>query len=89
MRPRKPTPAELELQRKIHTLQVTLLRTNAELRTKVIYAERLEIALHQRCERIDQLERAHSVNRRLEAECEHLAQLVASPDNARLIARAS
>jgi hypothetical protein len=80
-RPHKPSAYEIELQRKIDTLSTKLLQVNAAMRLKVLYAERLEIALHQRNERIDQLfaqlQSAWQQNRKLEAECEHLAQLIA------------
>jgi len=38
--PRRSTTHELELQKEVTTLQLKLLRTNAELRTKQIYAQR-------------------------------------------------
>ena len=80
--PHRPSSSELQLQREIDTLGIKLLRANAALRLKTIYAERLEHLLHQRQERIDQLfgllEQARTINHKLEAECEHLAQLVAT-----------
>ena len=36
-------------------LALKLLRVNAALRTKMLYAERLEYLLHERSERIDEL----------------------------------
>ena len=53
--PRRSTTHELELQKEVTTLQLKLLRTNAELRTKQIYAQRLEFLLQQRSEKIDEL----------------------------------
>ena len=85
-RPHKPTIYEIELQRKIHELQTKLLRTNSELRLKVLYAQRLEYLVHQRCERIDQqfglLERARRQNIKLDEENEHLANLIANDNRA-------
>jgi hypothetical protein len=76
-------PAALnDLERKIHALQVKLLQTNSALKLKTDYCERLEFLLRQRNQRVDQLfaqlERACTANRRLEAECEHLASLIAN-----------
>jgi septation ring formation regulator EzrA len=85
---RKPKPA-IALEREKHELQMWLLKVNAELRLKTIYCEKLEYLLHQRHERIDQLfaqlERAYTVNRRLEQECEHLAGLVAANNTPALL----
>ena len=79
--PWKPA-ASTELERKIHTLQVKLLQTNSALKLKTDYCERLEFLLRQRNQRVDQLfarlEQAYTTNRRLEAECEHLAALIAN-----------
>jgi hypothetical protein len=81
-RPHKPSAYEIELTRKIDSLQIRLLELNATLRLKVLYAERLEFLLHQRNQRVDQLfarlEQACTVNRHLEAECEHLAGIIAN-----------
>jgi hypothetical protein len=85
-RPHKPTPYEIELQRKIHSLQTQLLKTNATLRLKIIYAERLETLVHQRNQRIDNLfgllERARRQNIKLDEENEHLAALIANDNRA-------
>jgi uncharacterized protein YciW len=82
-RPHHPNSNEVQLQRKIDTLQIRLLHVNSALRLKSIYAERLEVLLHKRNERIDQLssllEQSRTTNHRLELECEHLAQLIATP----------
>ena len=71
---------ELQLQRECEVLQLKLLRTNAELRTKQIYCQRLEFLLHQRSERIDELngklEQSREQIRRLDQECEHLADMI-------------
>jgi len=49
--PHRPT----ELERKVETLSLKLLRANAALCQKQIYCERLEFLLHQRSEKIDEL----------------------------------
>jgi hypothetical protein len=81
-RPQRPRASELQLQREVNTLGIKLLQVNAALRVKTIYCERLELLLRQRNERVDtlyaQLERAYTINRRLEAEAEHLAALIAN-----------
>ena len=81
--PRRSTTHELELQKEVTTLQLKLLRTNAELRTKQIYAQRLEFLLQQRSEKIDelhgQLEQSRERIRRLGLENELLAAMIAAP----------
>jgi hypothetical protein len=88
--PWKPKPA-IAIEREKHELQMKLLKVNSELRLKQLYCQKLEILLHQRCNRIDelfhQLELAWQRNRKLEAEVAGLT--AASPDNSKLIARAS
>jgi hypothetical protein len=80
---RRTSTLERQLQRENHELAMRLLPANSELATKQQYAERLKYLLRQRTERIDELnaklEAARTANRRLEDECEHLAQLVAQP----------
>jgi septation ring formation regulator EzrA len=82
-RPHRASSSELELSRKIDSLSTKLLQANATLRLKVLYCEKLEYLLHQRHERIDKLfallEQARQRNMKLEAECEHLAALIAAP----------
>jgi hypothetical protein len=78
-------------ERKVHELQMKLLAANAQLRLKTIYAERLEVLIHERCNRIDalfhQLELAHAANHKLKLECERLAHIItASPHPARITA---
>jgi hypothetical protein len=69
-----------ELERKVETLSIKLLRANAALRLKTIYAERLEVLLHQRLETIDALhgriDQLRDQNRKLEIEAEHYADMV-------------
>ena len=80
-----------DLERKIHTLQVKLLQNNSALKLKTDYCERLEFLLRQRNQRVDQLfarlEQAQTANRRLEAECEHLAGLIANDNQPRIEVR--
>ena len=60
-----------------------MLKVNAELRMKTIYAERLEVLLHQRLETIDalkgQLEQSRAQVRRLGLENEVLVEMIAAP----------
>jgi hypothetical protein len=77
-------PAALsDLERVNHALQMALLKARAQLSSKRASAERLEFLLCERMERIDELngklEQALEQNRKLEAEAEHLAQVVARP----------
>jgi hypothetical protein len=69
-------------ERKVHELQMKLLAANSALRLKTIYAERLEILLRQRNERVDELnaklEHAYFIHRRLEREAEHLSRIIAT-----------
>ena len=69
-------------EREKHQLQMKLLQTNSALRLKTLYAERLEHLVCERNKRIDtlysQLQSAWQRNRKLEAEAEHLAALVAN-----------
>ena len=51
---RLPSAHELELQKEV-TTPLKLLRTNAALRLKTVYAERLEYLVQERSERIDEL----------------------------------
>ena len=69
-------------ERKVHELQMKLLAANSALRLKTINAERLEILLRQRNERVDELnaklEHAYFIHRRLEREAEHLSRIIAT-----------
>jgi hypothetical protein len=64
-------------------LGAKLLKANAELRMKIVYCERLELALHQRNEMIDALhgriDQLRQRNKQLESEADHLATLIAAP----------
>ena len=65
------------------TLQLRLLKVNAELKIKSVYAGRLEALLRMRTEKIDELtaqvDQLRMQNRRLDEEAEHLAAMVARP----------
>jgi predicted nuclease with TOPRIM domain len=56
------------------------LRANAALRLKTVYCERLEHLVQERSERIDELnsklEQSRAQIRKLDAECEHLADML-------------
>jgi hypothetical protein len=71
-----------KLQREVEILSIKLLRANAELRMKTIYASRLEMLVHERCAMIDALhgriDQLRQQNQKLDAEAEHLAQMVAA-----------
>jgi hypothetical protein len=78
--PRRSNRTEIGLQREITTLQLKLLRVNSALAIKTQYATRLEYLLHQRSETIDELtgklEQSREQVRRLDQECEHLADMI-------------
>ena len=81
--PRRSTTHELELQREVTTLQLKLLRVNSALAIKTQYATRLEYLLHQRSERIDELnskrEQSRAQVQRLGLENEILTAMIAAP----------
>jgi hypothetical protein len=81
--PRRCTSAELELQNEVTTLQLRLLRANSALAIKAQYASRLELLLHQRSERIDQLtgviDQLRNANQKLGLENEVLVEMMAAP----------
>jgi hypothetical protein len=81
--PRRSSISEVELQRQVTTLQLKLLKANAALRTKTLYAERLEYLLHERSERIDQLiaqvDQLRHSNKKLGLENEVLTAMIAAP----------
>jgi chromosome segregation ATPase len=89
--PRRSSAHELELQKEVTTLQLKLLRTNAALKLKQTYAERLEHLLSARNARIDELtgtidqlrQRNHKLN--LENHC-LTALLTAPPVDATMLA---
>jgi hypothetical protein len=80
--PWKPKPTS-DLERQLAATQLKLLRTNAELELKTIYAERLEILLRERNELIDaqrdRIELLTERNRRLDAEADRLAEMMQPP----------
>jgi predicted RNase H-like nuclease (RuvC/YqgF family) len=91
MRQPTPTPAELQLRREVDGLRTTIVCLRREIENKQGAVGRLETLLRERLTRIDELnaklEQAREQNRRLEAEAEHLAAVIAaSPDNASILA---
>jgi hypothetical protein len=68
----RSSSTEIELQRKCETLSIKLLRANAELRMKTIYASRLEVLVQERCAMIDALhgriDQLRDQNKKLEIE---------------------
>jgi predicted nucleic acid-binding Zn-ribbon protein len=75
--PRRPSSHELQLQRECEVLQLKLLKANSELRTKTVYAQRLEYLVHERSERVDELNAKLEQSRaKLDEECEHLADMI-------------
>jgi hypothetical protein len=80
---RSPRLDAAKLEREITTLQLKLLRTNAELKLSQTYASRLEVLVHERCAMIDALhgriDALRTENKRLEQEAEHYAALLAAP----------
>src|SRR6516164_6070592 len=81
--PRRPSSHELQLQRECEVLQLKLLKANSELRLKTLYAERLEYLVHERSERVDELnaklEQYRQQVRRLGLENEILTAMIAAP----------
>jgi chromosome segregation ATPase len=81
---RRSTIAELHLlQKENDGLRTEIVKLRHELTNKQGYAERLEVLLRERLERIDdlngKLEQAREQNKRLKAEAEHLAIVAARP----------
>jgi septal ring factor EnvC (AmiA/AmiB activator) len=70
----------LKLQRENDGLHTTIVCLRRELTDKQGHVSKLEVLLHERLAKVDELndklEQARAVNHRLEQECEHLAQLV-------------
>jgi hypothetical protein len=68
------------LEKENDQLRTTIVVLRRELETKQGYAASLELMLHQRLETIDalngKLEQSRQQVRQLDAECEHLVQLV-------------
>jgi hypothetical protein len=81
--PRRSSTSEVQLQREVTTLQLKLLKANAALRLKTLYAERLEYLLHERSERIDELiaqvDQLRHSNKKLGLENEILTAMLAAP----------
>ena len=78
---RRSTIAELQLQKANDGLRTEIVNLRHELTNKQGYAERLEVLLRERLERIDDLtariDELRERNKRLEAEAEHLAKIAA------------
>ena len=81
--PRRPSSHELQLQRECEVLQLKLLKANSELRTKTVYARRLEYLVHERSERVDELnaklQQSREQVRRLDLQNEILIEMIAAP----------
>ena len=79
---RRSTIAELQLQKANDGLRTEIVNLRHELTNKQGYAERLEVLLRERMERIDELtatiDQLRERNKRLEAEAEHLAKIAAN-----------
>jgi len=81
---RRSTIAELNLlQKENDGLRTEIVKLRHELTNKQGYAERLEVLLRERLERIDdlngKLEQAREQNKRLKAEAEHQAAMAGGP----------
>jgi uncharacterized protein HemX len=81
---RRSTTAELNLlQKENDGLRSELIKLRHELTNKQGYAERLEVLLRERLERIDELtariDQLRERNKRLEAEAEHLVAIAGQP----------
>jgi hypothetical protein len=81
---RRSTIAERNLlQKENDGLRTGIVRLRHELTNKQGYAERLEVLLRERLERIDELtariDQLRERNKRLEAEAEHLAAIAGHP----------
>ena len=83
-RHRQPTRTELQLLLKENDgLRTEIVRLRHQLTTNQHYAGRLELLLHERMERIDQLvaqvDQLRLKNKQLDEEAEHLAAIIAAP----------
>jgi hypothetical protein len=81
---RRSTIAELHLlQKENDGVRTEIVKLRHELTNKQGYAERLEVLLRERLERIDdlngKLEQAREQNKRLKAEAEHQAAMAGGP----------
>ena len=80
---RRSAAAEFKLlQKENDGLRTEIVKLRHELTNKQGYAERLEVLLRERMERIDELtatiDQLRERNKRLEAEAEHLAKIAAN-----------
>jgi hypothetical protein len=75
LRPRTLEPVE----RQLDQLRTEVVRLRHDLKGKEQFVDRLQFLLRRRTETIDdltgRLEQARAANEKLDAECEHLAQL--------------
>jgi hypothetical protein len=73
-------PDATKLERNIEELRMAVIRLKHDLTNKAGYAERLEHLLRSRTERCDELANVIAVlrdqNRRLDQECDRLAEMV-------------
>jgi hypothetical protein len=76
----RTTPAVSVLEQAIDQLRTENIRLRHDLTNKTGYAATLELVLHQRMERIDELANTIATlrdqNRRLDQECDRLAEMV-------------
>jgi hypothetical protein len=79
-RPPTPTRAELQLTRENSTLRTTICCLRREIKHKQGHVHRLEVLLSSRLQTIDLLhgtiEQLRERNRKLDAEAEHLAEMI-------------
>ena len=76
----RASPAVEELERNIDELRTTVIRLRGEVKNKQGYVGRLKILVRQRSDTIDdlrgKLEQSQAQIRQLNAEADHLAELV-------------
>jgi hypothetical protein len=79
-RPPKPSRDQLELSRENSSLKTTICCLRREIEHKQGHVHRLEVLLASRLQTIDQLhgtvEQLRERNRKLDAEAEHLADII-------------
>jgi hypothetical protein len=80
--PWRPKLDALKLQRKNDELMFQLVRVREQLQQKEGYLVGMGVLLDQRAERIDrltvQIDQLRQQNKKLDAECEHLTEIVRS-----------
>jgi len=86
MRPPKPTRTELHLKRENDRLLTSIVVPRRELENRQGAVGRLKVLMRERSQRIDELngriEQLREQNRRLDAENEHLVEMVRLPPGA-------